>query len=291
MADCFIYKERIKALRNLGLVIDDEEMAIVCLKSIGYNRLLSYFFAVKGKATRQNSFYLSSVLDLYQFDTDLRNLLIRLIAPIEVRAKAAIGEILEYRIGDEALFCTSLFSDVAAHSRFLEALQRETTRAVNAKVPVVSRHYEISAKLPVGVSIDLLSLGSISALYSNLSDSVKNNDGLSLKSEIADAFGTSGYYLQSWLHHLTAIRNICAHNDRFYAHLVKIKPKLLKSDRKVSNSSQFSTFLVLKHLCSAYLFEQWDTFLADFIRLKEDKAGVPLEPMGFPFNWREMLYQ
>ena len=98
-----------------------------------------------------------------------------------------------------------------------------------------------------------------------------------------------GYWLPFWMHHLTGIRNICAHQDRFYGHLVKIKPTLFQEDRDFSNGTQFATMLVLKRICANDLQFHWNKFLSKLINFSEHHKDISLVPMGFPENWKEVL--
>lgn len=80
-------------------------------------------------------------------------------------------------------------------------------------------------KLPVWAAVECMSLGTLSMLYGNLDpDTGTSDSSRGVQAEVAEAFGTKPYYLRSWMHHLTTVRNIAAHHDRFYNRVMTIRP-------------------------------------------------------------------
>ncbi|MFR4671315.1 MAG: Abi family protein, partial [Intestinibacter bartlettii] len=95
--------------------------------------------------------------------------------------------------------------------------------------------------------------------------------------------------VNSWLHSLTHLRNVCAHYGRIYnTYFPPIKVK--KSDRNnvINDRQVFTYILAIKHLIADK--NVWNDY---FIKLqalfyKYDNY-VELELLGFPENWVSIL--
>ena len=81
------------------------------------------------------------------------------------------------------------------------------------------KHYneKYNGFLPLWVAIEILSFGETSMLYRNLRPKYK---GL-----ITKYFFLEYEVLYSWISTVSAIRNMCAHNDRLYKNTVKSAPR------------------------------------------------------------------
>jgi abortive infection bacteriophage resistance protein len=98
-------------------------------------------------------------------------------------------------------------------------------RHLDAKHPeVFVKHYKATYNDPVNppswMSIELLTVGELSRLYSAL----KNNAD---KQAVAQFFGLHHTVFSSWLHTIVYDRNICAHHARLWNRDFAIKPEVL----------------------------------------------------------------
>lgn len=118
-------------------------------------------------------------------------------------------------------------------------------------------------------------------------------DRRGVQAAVAGAFGTKPYYLRIWIHHLTTVRNIAAHHDRFYNRVMTICPLLLKRDEKCIGrqdvSKQFPTFLVVRRLYEKSWPEDWESLRDELASCIDKHPSVNLAPMGFPMDWRGAL--
>ena len=84
-----------------------------------------------------------------------------------------------------------------------------------------ARHYTLTYNdpelMPSWAMLEELSLGELSHLFKGLA---KDKD----KKMIAGGFDLFAPLLESWLHTLTVIRNICAHHARLWNRQLGIKP-------------------------------------------------------------------
>jgi abortive infection bacteriophage resistance protein len=132
-------------------------------------------------------------------------------------------------------------------------------------------------------AIEVLSFGTLSKLYSNMSSDDQN--------QIARSnYRAPAIYLVSWLKCLSYIRNICAHYGRIYNQPLTSKPRL---DRKskllgIEQGKIFAHLYVLKELIPVR--NKWTDFVTRLeAMLTEYKEIVELDRIGFPEDWEAIL--
>ena len=142
-------------------------------------------------------------------------------------------------------------------------------------------------RLPVWAAVESMSLGTLSMLYGNLDPGAgASGESKGVQASVAEAFGTKPHYLKSWVHHLTTVRNIAAHHDRFYNRVMTICPSLLKRDERCIRlqdaSKQFPTFLVIRRIYEKSWPGEWTSLRDELASCVERHPSVNLAPMGFP---------
>ena len=111
-----------------------------------------------------------------------------------------------------------------------------------------------------------------------------------MKSAVANDFGVKATYLVSWLRHLTYVRNICGHHNRFYNRMMTSRPKMLKMDSGLARcGKQFLTFVILMRIYEQSWPEAWSDRYDGLARILEGHGNASLTPMGFPEDWRDVL--
>ena len=134
-----------------------------------------------------------------------------------------------------------------------------------------------------------MSLGQLSKWYENL----KNQ---ALRQQIADGYGMDEKVFVSLLHHLTLIRNVCAHHSRLWNRHFTITPKLPR--KKPAGLTPVFNMAAPRQLYNAlvliaYLMNivspghHWKQRL---LAVLEHHSGIPVEPMGFPDGWRNLSF-
>jgi len=182
---------------------------------------------------------------LYDFDRKLRLIIFDAIGQIEVALRAQI--IYQYALdhGSHWYLNSQLFKDPGFNKKkecidyfqtFQDALSNEIFR--NRRDPFISHyevHYSSPSSPPCWMGLEVLSFGSLSKkLYSNL----KDND---CKRKVADFFNMSPSILESWLNHITVVRNACAHHSRLWNNR--------KLPRISGNSKYYISFQGFKNIC------------------------------------------
>jgi abortive infection bacteriophage resistance protein len=108
---------------------------------------------------------------------------------------------------------------------------------------------------------------------------------------IASVYGIDEKVLQSWLHHLSLVRNICAHHSRLWnrefsiiPETPKSKPVRLAGEFITGSRKLYNTFLILMHCMDVIApHHHWRMRLKDLITLH----AIPVTMMDFPHGWEQ----
>lgn len=211
------YEEQIFKLGNdHNLSIADDTFAKKILKKVNYYRLSGYGIGLKkfhNKEHYQDFVSIEHLFNLYCFDSQFKNNLMRTIEQIEVEFRTQIAYHLSMKYGSCALLqedhfiCKTNKEGKTIYSILHENLNKEISRQKNK--PFVKHHLrKYDGKFPVWVSVELMSFGNLSSLFSILKDEDQK--------AISNYYNTDPKYLKNWILCLVEVRNICAHYTRLY---------------------------------------------------------------------------
>ena len=275
--------EQVENLKNIGLIVDDEEYAKKILNDISYFRLIkAYSLNLKSKNgcyNKQTTF--KEIVDLYLFNSNFRQLIFPEIEKVEINVRCRLANFFAEQYGVLGYLQAENFSNENYHAQFLEDIKEEVRR--NSKAPFVrnfKENYE-GGNLPIYALVEVFSFGTLSKFYKNM----LNKD----KKAIAKTFGVGYTYFESWLESISYVRNICAHYGRIYNAKLSITPILFKEYTEVGIGYNriYGVLLCLKYLLKDD--DHWNLFV-DKIELLFDKYPcVQISTMGFPENWKVLL--
>lgn len=275
--------EQVENLKNIGLIVDDEEYAKKILNDISYFRLIkAYSLNLKSKNgcyNKQTTF--KEIVDLYLFNSNFRQLIFPEIEKVEINVRCRLANFFAEQYGVLGYLQAENFSNENYHAQFLEDIKEEVRR--NSKAPFVrnfKENYE-GGNLPIYALVEVFSFGTLSKFYKNM----LNKD----KKAIAKTFGVGYTYFESWLESISYVRNICAHYGRIYNAKLSKTPILYKEYTQVGigNNRIYGVLLCLKYLLKDD--DHWNLFV-DKIELLFDKYPcVQISTMGFPENWKVLL--
>lgn len=275
--------EQVENLKNIGLIVDDEEYAKKILNDISYFRLIkAYSLNLKSKNgcyNKQTTF--KEIVDLYLFNSNFRQLIFPEIEKVEINVRCRLANFFAEQYGVLGYLQAENFSNENYHAQFLEDIKEEVRR--NSKAPFVrnfKENYE-GGNLPIYALVEVFSFGTLSKFYKNM----LNKD----KKAIAKTFGVGYTYFESWLESISYVRNICAHYGRIYNAKLSKTPILYKKYTQVGigNNRIYGVLLCLKYLLKDD--DHWNLFV-DKIELLFDKYPcVQISTMGFPENWKVLL--
>jgi abortive infection bacteriophage resistance protein len=274
---------QVQLLQSRGMEVEDPGEAELWLGRLNYYRLGAYwlpFEASHAPHAFKPGTRFSRVLEMYLFDRRLRLLVLDAIERIEVAIRTRWAYELAHRHGAHAHLQPSLF-----HPRHwqknLDSLGDEVRRSSETFIQHLRITYSEPLP-PVWAVCEAMSLGSLSRWYASLQPRATRR-------AIAAPFEVNDDVLQSWLQHLTHVRNFCAHHSRLWNREFTIipdapkhKPARLAGKFVHGSRKPYNTFLLMGHLL--------DTIApghAFRVRLRALIAEhtVPAADMGFPAGW------
>lgn len=283
-------RERLRE-RGLGLEGFPDEGVDFFLASNNYYRISGYWLTFFDRDTNRfvDGTTLDDIVHVMAFDDELRLLLLRLIEPLEIRFRTSFAYHMAHIHGAVAYRDMRLFYSEEAFERSQSEIDHAIRIGIRGRVPCVTHNMKKYGQLPVWALVEVLSFGTVSKMYGNLSDG-------KLRDAVAADFRTTATLLKSWMEHLVYIRNLCAHYDRLYNRMVTKRTQFLKEDKRLFNRLHlqrgrlFDTFIVLKHLYEHFDPVMWDARMKELHRLIEMYPEVSLAPLGFPDGWLDVLF-
>ncbi len=281
------YGEQVKLLTRRGMVIADQALAAERLQRLNYYRLRGYWMSFEDDMA-DHAFVTGTtfeqVLELYEFDRRLRLLVLDAIESIEVAVRAQWAYWLAMDHGPHAHLDPRLGSDRWLWAENLHEVHAAVTRSQEGFI----RHGldEYLEGPPVWAICEVVALGTLSKLIKGL------RSGVTAK-RIAREFGLSHELLQSWLHNLTVVRNMCAHHSRLFNRSIPVRAKRPRSFAPMvaeqwQEGSQriYNTFLMCLHFMDEVApLRDWRARLIAHVEARPDL----LPAMGFPDDWREAM--
>lgn len=282
-------EQQIEILKERGLLINDVKQAVKTLDTISYFRLAGYWRHLEVDHTThqfKNESSFADIADLYSFDKQLRVLLFTAIQTIEVSVRTKIIKHFAPEFGAFWFMDESYATNKARFGTNLAVIRKEVSRSHDDFITEHFSKYSEPNLPPVWKTLEVVSIGTLSKLYSNFSDATA-------KHAVAREFGLNHHkFLRSWLECLAVLRNCCAHHSRLLNRVFPVKPKM---PERMPNTwitdFSFREQTLYPQLC--YLI-YWlnsimpnNTFVADFKQLLTEHQSVNTRLLGFPHNWKQ----
>lgn len=294
--------EQIDKLHQRGLIIDDERLAKEYLANISYYRLRAYTYPFqdnKDKAADhkfiRNDIHFSDIVDLYCFDRRLRLLLFNAIEKIEVSIRARMTQAYADMTGkshwftDEALFEHKVIKENTAFAILQAEIENEVKRSHEDFIKHYNETYDNPSLPPSWMTLEVLSIGTLSRLYSLLLKSPT-------KKKIAKDLGLPNEeILANWLYAFSICRNCCAHHSRIWNRRSLISVKLpyntdkpfidKESIKKIHPNKIFAVMCCIKYISNT--ISPNSDLKRKFLSIIGDGGNLlNLKEMGFPANWK-----
>jgi abortive infection bacteriophage resistance protein len=138
--------------------------------------------------------------------------------------------------------------------------------------------YSDPALPPIWMVAEVLPLGTWSTIFANLADREDQK-------AICQHFGLGYPVMQSWLHSLTYLRNLCAHHSKLWSRSFTLKPVIANRHRDIlKNNSMFSAqAAILKTLLDTIsIHSDWTNHLNE---LMKQHPEIDPQKMGFERGW------
>lgn len=282
------YQEQLSRMTEIhGLTIDNEARARYILSTVNYYRLTTY-----GKHLRREDdpekflpgVSLETLYSLYQFDMNLRHLLLPVLEFFEVQLRAKIAYQLAITYGSLGYMDADNFrsemlpNGSSVHKNLIGKFKNEVKR--QGALPFV-RHHKIKygGQFPIWAAVELFTFGMLGSLF----DIMKETDQRAVSRE----YGLSPDSLSRLIAAAVDVRNICAHYNRLYNQTLDKQPLLPNRLRFCESDRLFPLLLVLAHVLGRErVFTRLVTGIA---LLEEDYPEADLALCGFPENWQDLL--
>ncbi|MCF6362403.1 MAG: Abi family protein [Gammaproteobacteria bacterium] len=284
------FDQQIDLLIERGMQIPTRERARHYLSHLNYYRLGAYWLPFEADHTAhrfKSGTQFDDVVSLYVFDRELRLLVMDAIERLEVSIRTQWAYHLAHAHGPHAYMDTAIFKKASTHQRCLETLEEELDRSKEVFVSHYKNNYTDPALPPIWAAVEVMSLGQLSKWVSGLTH---GRD----RQAIAKCYGIDETLLVSFLHHLTIVRNICAHHGRLWNRRFGFQLKLPKRPKPLSESLNrqrpkqlYNTLTMLEYFMNT--ISPGHHWRARLIELFEKHPIADLGAMGFPEDWQARL--
>ena len=276
-------EQQVQNLKDIGLVVADEDYAIAILNDISYFRLIkAYSLGFKEKnGNYNNDVTFEQIVELYLFNANFRQLTFAEIEKIEINTRCRIANYFADKYGVLGYLDSGNFANEDYHKSFLEDINEEIRR--NSKAPFARNfldNYD-PPQLPIYALVEVFSFGTLSKFYKNMI----NPD----KKAVAQTFGVGYTYFESWIESISYVRNICAHYGRLYNAKLAKTPVIYReyTEKGIGNNRVFAVLLCLKQLLKND--DHWNLYVNNIYAIVRKYEKVDVRTMGFPENWKELL--
>lgn len=226
--------DQVSLLASRGLHLDRADQATLSrlLADNSFSRLAPYWRDLQtdpatGDKTFKPGASLAQIIDVYEFDAQLRRLLAQGLETFEVALRARLGQDMAmngfaYTYLDPASYTTpaSKGRPVDARQDLFDAMTRELDRT---KEQQIVRYTSIGQTPPLWAAMGVFTLGTISKMYRLL-------DHSAIRLGVARSFGyPNPRFAENTFHSLSVLRNITAHHSRIWGRAdIQYAPPVLK---------------------------------------------------------------
>ncbi len=281
--------QQIDILKERGLLISDVDQAIKVLDNISYFRLAGYwrhFETDRMTHHFRDGSRFTDIVDLYCFDKQLRTLLFTAIQTIEVSVRTKIIKHFTFEFGAFWFMDERYAINESRFDANLSVIRKEIARSHDDFIIEHSHKYSEPDLPPVWKTLEVISIGTLSKLYSNFSDAAA-------KHAVAREFGLDHHkFLRSWLECLVVLRNRCAHHLRLSNRVFPVKPMMPKRmpNTWIADFS-FPEQTLYPQLCYVVYWLNSicpnNSFVLDFKQLLAKHPSVRTHLLGFPQDWAQ----
>lgn len=293
-----LIENQIKKLAERGLKISDKDFAKSSLSNISYYRLRAYTYPFQNNddVDANHEFIrkdinFNDIIDLYNFDSQLRTLIFNALGKIEISIRTKIVNEYSIETGDSHWFLNdNLFTDRDKFQFVLDSIEEETRRSSEDFIVHYHSKYNEPDLAPSWMTLEVLSFGTLSKLFSSMK---LNTD---VNKRIADSFGVvKPIILTNWFHSFSNLRNYCAHHSRIWNRRFQVDISLpynthntfidRETIKTIRTNIIFASLCVIKYVMD--IINPGNNFKKNLIEILENSGKLVREKdMGFPDRWR-----
>ena len=284
-------EEQIEILRSRGLTISDEPQTKDFLLHNNYYRISGYSLTLRKNDVFSKSANFQNIIDIYNFDHELRHIILQYLEVIEVQMKSVYVYEFTKVHGPIGYLDESFFTNKNKHKEIIDKANQQKAQRLPHEAYLKHFVNELQQNIPLWAYVDLFTISDISFLYSiseqPIKDAVARTFGLTMNK------GAS--ILGNYMHSMTIIRNLCAHGSRIYNRLFEQKPSLNKQEKalliknnkgELDNAHFYGFLLIMKRLLPADKFTEMKISI---IALTKKYPFVRMDYYGFRDDWQQKL--
>jgi abortive infection bacteriophage resistance protein len=283
--------EQLEILSQRGLSITNIEEAKEFLLRNNYYRISGYSLTLRKEDIFSKRASFKNIIDIYNFDHELRHIILQHIETIEVQVKSVYVYEFTKCHGPIGYLDSSLFTDSTRHHEIISKSTKQVKQRLHHEAYLKHFVTDLKQDIPLWAYIDLLTISDISFLYSITQDTIQT--------AVARTFGLTmvkgSSILSSYLHSLTIIRNLCAHGSRIYNRLFEQKPSLNSKEKQlliknekgeIDNAHFYGFVLIMRRLLPHNHFYD---LKKSIVGLSKKYPFVRMSYYGFRDDWKQEL--
>ena len=282
LKDAKTFQEQVQILESRKLDIDCCNSAEAFFACNNYYRVSAYFKPYYDPAIGEEFkkwVTIDHIKDLYQFDSELRKLMLPIMEKVEVSFRTHLAYFIAHEKGSLGYLQVNNFIDASMHAGLIKEIGKVTSRPKERFLGFYKKEY--GSQFPIWVLIEALSFGVISKMYGNLLIADK-------KKLCSQFYGGLGHkFLKNWMEGLVVVRNVCAHHGRFFNREFlspkipyAMKPKITPGyERRI-----FTYMLISKELIDDK--HMWNHFVYELMYMMDKYDFTHEQAMGMPNDWQ-----
>ena len=282
-------ESQIALLKSRWLSFTDEEYAKIVLNRVSYYRLSAYmrFFLGDDRKTFREWTCFKDITDLYNFDSDLKILLLEALEVIEIDFKTQITNTMSLKYWSGFWFMDeSKFTSIEVYSNVIWIIRWDIAKNKESSMPIKHYylHYSTPEFPPCWMLMQIMPFGNVCSVYKSL----LNMD----KSAIAKRYNVRYQQIESRMVCLAYLRNICAHSDWVWNRNMKKTMTIRWLENYTQNWDVLFTYIiVIAYLFSIINKEVYSIRMKKLIKLitKYTTIMTKVKYMWFPNNWEDLL--
>lgn len=284
-------EEQIEILRSRGLTINDEPHARDFLLHNNYYRISGYSLTLRKNDVFSKSASFQNIVDIYNFDHELRHIILQYLEVIEVQMKSVYAYEFTKVHGPTGYLDKTFFTNKNKPKEIIDKANQQKTQRLPHEAYLKHFVNDLQQDIPLWAFVDLFTISDISFIYSiseqPIKDAVARTFGLTMSK------GAS--ILGSYMHSMTIIRNLCAHGSRIYNRLFEQKPSLNKREKalliknskgELDNAHFYGFLLIMKRILPA---DKFSGMKKSIIALTQKYPFVRMDYYGFRNDWQQKL--
>ncbi|HBM3129819.1 TPA: Abi family protein [Klebsiella michiganensis] len=254
-------------LKSKNLSFLDEAAAEDILSQISYYHFKIYLYPLLdphspgGKNYRNNEYFEDGV-DLYRFDENMRFILFKAIARIEVKLRSRIDHTISALSNNPFWYLDNHWFYTPNNNTYtIDSIRSRINNEFSNTKEEYAKHYKenyyndthhnYKSLPPFWIASELLSIGAISKIYNAIDFSIINAMPGAPLNTMAAEFGAPNYRtLCTWIKVLRDVRNRCAHHSRLWSANLPASPNIgsLITIPPLNNNRLYSALIVIHHM-------------------------------------------